>query len=41
LQALHQLISFGSGLGAVLIPLAVLFAFGATANFLAARFFRN
>jgi len=41
LQALHQLISFGSGLGAVLTPLAVLFAFGATANFLAARFFRN
>ena len=41
LQALHQLISFGSGFGAVLLPLAVLAAFGAAANFLAARFFRS
>jgi ABC-type multidrug transport system permease subunit len=41
LQALHQLISFGSGLGAVLAPLTVLCAFGAAANLLAARFFRN
>ncbi|HWW03507.1 MAG TPA: ABC transporter permease [Candidatus Acidoferrum sp.] len=41
LQALHQLISFGSGWGAVLTPLAVLLAFGATANLLAARFFRS
>ncbi|HZQ48468.1 MAG TPA: ABC transporter permease [Verrucomicrobiae bacterium] len=41
LQALHQLISFGSGLGAVLIPLAVLLGFGAAANLLAARFFRS
>ena len=41
LQALHQLISFGSGLDAVLVPLAVLLAFGAVANLLAARFFRN
>ena len=41
LQALHQLISFGSGFGAVLIPLAVLLAFGAAANLLAARFFRS
>ena len=41
LQALHRLISFGSGLGAVLTPLAVLLAFGATANLLAARFFRS
>lgn len=41
LQALHQLISFGSGMSAVLIPLAVLVAFGATANLLAARFFRS
>jgi ABC-type multidrug transport system permease subunit len=41
LQALHQLISFGSGFSAVLIPLAVLAAFGAAANVLAARFFRN
>ncbi|HZL44567.1 MAG TPA: ABC transporter permease [Verrucomicrobiae bacterium] len=40
LQALHQLISFGSGLGAVLTPLAVLVGFGAAANILAARFFR-
>ena len=41
LQALHQLISFGSGFGAVLTSLAVLLAFGAAANLLAARFFRN
>lgn len=41
LKALHQLISFGSGFGAVLVPLAVLLVFGATANLLAARFFRS
>ena len=41
LQALHQLISFGSGFEAVLGPLAVLLAFGAAANLLAARFFRT
>ena len=41
MQALHQLISFGSGFGAVLKPLAVLLAFGAAANLLAARFFRS
>jgi ABC-type multidrug transport system permease subunit len=41
LQALHQLISFGSGISTVLIPLAVLAAFGVAANVLAARFFRN
>jgi ABC-2 type transport system permease protein len=41
LAALHQLISFGSGFGAVLKPLAVLLCFGAAANLLAARFFRN
>lgn len=41
LAALHQLISFGSGFGAVLLPLAVLLAFGAAANLLAARFFRS
>lgn len=41
LKALHQLISFGSGLGAVVTPLVVLAAFGATANVLAARFFRS
>lgn len=41
LQALHQLISFGSGIGAAVAPLAVLLAFGGTANLLAARFFRS
>jgi len=41
LQALHQLISFGSGFDAVWLPLAVLCVFGAAANLLAARFFRN
>jgi ABC-type multidrug transport system permease subunit len=41
LQALHQLISFGSGFDAVLVPLAMLCGFGAVANLLAARFFRN
>jgi ABC-type multidrug transport system permease subunit len=41
MQALHQLISFGSGFDAVLLPLAVLLAFGAAANLLAARFFRS
>jgi len=40
LEALHQLISFGSDLGAVLMPLAVLLACGTAANVLAARFFR-
>jgi ABC-type multidrug transport system permease subunit len=40
LKALHQLISFGSGFGAVVTPLAVLAMFGAAANLLAARFFR-
>ena len=40
LAALHQLISFGSGFGAVLPPLAVLLGFGVAANALAARFFR-
>ncbi|MCL4788918.1 MAG: ABC transporter permease [Verrucomicrobia bacterium] len=41
LKALHQLISFGSGLGAVVTPLLVLAAFGAAANLLASRFFRS
>ena len=41
LQALHQLISFGSGFDAVLVPLAVLGAFGAAANLLAAKFFQR
>jgi ABC-2 type transport system permease protein len=40
LAALHQLISFGSGFGAVLLPLTVLLGFGAAANALAAWFFR-
>jgi ABC-2 type transport system permease protein len=41
LQALHQLISFGSGLTAVVVPLAVLLGFGAVATTLAARCFRH
>ena len=41
MQALHQLISFGSGLDAIWVPLAVLLAFGAAANLLAARYFRS
>ena len=41
LEALHQLISFGSGFSAVLKPIGVLLAFGAAANLLAARFFRS
>ncbi len=41
LEALHRLISFGSGLNAVLGPLAALVAFGIGANVLAARFFRS
>ena len=41
LQALHQLISFGSGFGVVIVRIAVLLAFGAAANLLAARFFRH
>ena len=40
LDALHQLISFGGGLADAGKPLAVLAAFGVTANVLAARFFR-
>ncbi|MBU6399430.1 MAG: ABC transporter permease [Verrucomicrobia bacterium] len=41
LQALHQLISFGGGLGATVKPLLVLAAYGVGANLLAARFFRS
>jgi len=41
LKALNQLISFGSGFEAVLLPLAVLLGFGLTANLLAARFFKS
>jgi ABC-type multidrug transport system permease subunit len=41
LEALHQLISFGAGLDAVILPLAVLVAFGTAANLLAARYFKS
>lgn len=41
MRALHQLISFGSGMEAVVKPLLVLFAMGLGANLLAARFFRS
>lgn len=41
LKALNQLISFGSGFEAVLLPLAVLLGFGLAANLLAARFFKS
>jgi ABC-type multidrug transport system permease subunit len=41
LQALHQLISFGSAFEAALIPLAALLGFGLAANLLAARFFKG
>jgi ABC-type multidrug transport system permease subunit len=40
LDALHRLISFGAGWGAVVKPLLVLAAFGAVATTLAARWFR-
>jgi ABC-2 type transport system permease protein len=40
LDALHQLISFGGGLADAGKPLAMLAAFGVTANVLAARLFR-
>jgi ABC-type multidrug transport system permease subunit len=41
LAGLNQLISFGAGIQAALLPMAVLLGFGAAANFLAVRFFRN
>jgi ABC-2 type transport system permease protein len=41
LRALHQVISFGSGWGAVVEPILVLTGFGIFANFLAAKFFRS
>jgi ABC-2 type transport system permease protein len=41
LDALHHLISFGSGFDAVLKPIAILLGFGAAANLLAIRFFRS
>jgi ABC-2 type transport system permease protein len=40
LAALNQLISFGAGIDAALLPMAVLFGFGAVANILAIRCFR-
>jgi ABC-type multidrug transport system permease subunit len=40
MEALHQLISFGNGFDAILLPLGVLVGFGLLATFLAARFFR-
>ncbi len=40
LAGLNQLISFGAGLHAALVPMAVLLGFGAAANLLAIRFFR-
>jgi ABC-2 type transport system permease protein len=41
MQSLHQLITFGAGIDAVVTPLLVLTAFGLVANFLAARFYRT
>jgi ABC-type multidrug transport system permease subunit len=41
LEALHQLISFGSGFHEVLKPIGMLLIFGSTMNLLAARFFRS
>ena len=41
LKSPHQLICFGSGFSAVLLPLGVLLAFAAAANLLAARVFRS
>jgi ABC-type multidrug transport system permease subunit len=40
LDALHQLITFGSGVGAIITPLLALCAFGLAANIAAARWFR-
>ncbi len=40
LAALNQLISFGAGIDAALLPMAVLFGFAAVANILAIRYFR-
>jgi len=41
LQAVHQLISFGSGFAAIWPPLGALCLFGTAANILAARCFRH
>ncbi len=40
LAGLHQLISFGAGIEAALLPMAALLGFGVLANALAIRFFR-
>jgi ABC-type multidrug transport system permease subunit len=40
LEGLNQLISFGAGIQAALVPMAVLLGFGVVANVLAIRFFR-
>ncbi len=40
LSGLHQMISFGSGIQAAILPAAVLLGFGALANLFAIRFFR-
>jgi ABC-type multidrug transport system permease subunit len=40
LAGLHQMISFGSGLHAAIVPAAVLLGFGLLANLFAIRFFR-
>jgi ABC-type multidrug transport system permease subunit len=40
LEGLNQLISFGAGLQAALVPIAVLLGFGVAANALAIRFYR-
>jgi hypothetical protein len=39
-EALNQVISFGSGFSAILKPVAMLAVFGCAAKVLAARFFR-
>lgn len=41
MQALNQLITFGNGFNAALLPLGVLMGFGIAANLLAARLFRS
>jgi ABC-2 type transport system permease protein len=41
LAGLHQLISFGAGIEAALLPMAALLGFGILANILAVRFFRT
>ena len=40
LDALHQLISFGGGFDAIVVPVLVLIGFGTVATLAAAKFFR-